>query len=204
LTVQGCGTRTGEEFSPDSFATRSYFYMEVPFTSIQVWPILHEDVSGDLARHLQNNKLLGGAPDATKSRWDLVMAFPPPGNRNHLDAAILSGYLTNTDSSGNLVWLDWSNDNPQLAAEFWPRVAELARNYLYIYLPDLFEIAHSATDPKELKRAAEAYLAKTYSEVAETMQATQKPKLAEKFRAASAEHAAAEKEATVNAPAEES
>lgn len=160
------GRVSGEEFTPHGFQRRSFHYYELPIVHLQVWPMKRFDATGDLEAALIKQKLLPPSAATTPKdpRWDLVQGFRGAQLVQQGDAQILMRYLDAHDSASNLLWLEWSNDKPELAKILWPVVARLAEEELYLFLPDVFELAHGATDPDALKKSLDELLAHKFYE----------------------------------------
>lgn len=163
------GTVWGEEFSPDTFDRRTFTYQEIPLIHVQIWPITRTNSASSLEQLLTKNKLIPASTNATP-RWDLVsMTHVKPGSEK-CDARILCLYFGNEGLAPNTVWLDWTQSNAELAKVFWPVVAKVARQQLYIFVPDLFEAARQATDPKKFQAELDLLLARKYREFGELQQ----------------------------------
>jgi hypothetical protein len=157
----------GEEFSPHDFKRRTFHYYQIPVVRLQVWPVKRFDSTGDLEAQLLTDKLIPGkVPD--DPRWDLIHGYRGATPVAEGDAHFLTDYLEMRESfiagkkAMSLTWLDWTNEHPELAKVFWPHIARLAEQELYIFVPDLFIAATSATDPQELERALCEILAVKY------------------------------------------
>ena len=157
----------GEEFSPTSFNRRVFAYVEIPLVKIQVTPVSRENTTGDLEKYLVTNKLLG--IHSEEPRWDLVWA----NSGQHGEARILSTYLDSLDHEGDVVWLDWSKEHKDFAKIVWPAVAKLARQELYSFVPDLFILARSATDAKQLEKDVDLVMARSHVFVGRALQAVE-------------------------------
>lgn len=160
------GRVSGEEFTTQGFQRRSFHYYELPIVHVQVWPMKRFDATGDLEAALVKQKLLPASAAATPQdpRWDLVSGYRGAQLVQQGDAFILMLYLDAHDRSGNQVWLEWTNDHPELAKVLWPVVARLAEEELYLFLPDIFELARGATDPDALQKSIDELLADKYYE----------------------------------------
>ena len=77
------GMIQGEEFSPDVFKRRHFFYYEIPLVGLQVIPIKHSDKTGKLESLLISKKLVT-AKKGTKTRWDLASARRGEAVSNYL------------------------------------------------------------------------------------------------------------------------
>jgi tetratricopeptide (TPR) repeat protein len=78
------------------------------------------------------------------------------------DASILVQYLDATNSDDELVWLKWTKDHPDLASKLWPAVASVARQKLYIFVPDLIAATGRATDPDRFAKQLDGILASRF------------------------------------------
>lgn len=190
ITISGLfGVRKGREFSPYTFRERLYSYHEFAGTSIQTSGLERENITSSCAQALKTKDLLGEF-DADDDRWDLVSAVPAPENPNHIDASLLTDYLNETLPNGGSRWLLWTNNHPEKAKVFWPRVATLARRYEYTLIPPLFELALSSQNATELATALDANIAENYSTIAKSRRqlgeeeiAAEYTELAKKYRA---------------------
>lgn len=163
------GLNAGEEFSPDTFSRRTFYYYEIPLIGIQVTPIVRKDQTSPLASYLRRKGLLK-SNRTSQNRWDLVQASRSGKEGFRGDAEILCSYLDAVDADGACHWQTWSDENPKLAAILWPLVARMAHEKLYIFVPELIDLAGSASKPDELKRQLDASLAGQYRRLAEIHQ----------------------------------
>jgi hypothetical protein len=159
------GQHGGEEFCPDTFNRRSFFYFQIPLVGIQVTPIFRDDTTNSLENYLVAGKFLTRSA-AGNPRWDLVTAVSAGSRVVRGDAQILCSYLDTADENSRLVWQRWSDTHPEAAKVLWPRVAQLARQQLYLLVPELFELANSETDPKTLAEKLDQSLARQYRRLA--------------------------------------
>jgi hypothetical protein len=160
------GQHGGEEFCPDTFTRRSFFYFQIPLVGIQVTPIFRDDTTNSLENYLIAGKFV--TRTATDNpRWDLVTALSAGSRVVRGDAEILCNYLDMADDNSRLVWQHWSDTNPEAAKVLWPVVAQLARQQLYLLLPELFELASVESDPKTLAQELDQSLARQYRRLAE-------------------------------------
>jgi hypothetical protein len=164
------GARGGEEFSPTSFSRRSFYYYEIPLLRIQVTPVIRDDDTNALETLLQTKNYVTSKPPGTP-RWDLVLASHAGTAAFHGDASILCNYLDATDDDGSLYWKVWTEKHPKLAAVFWPLVARVARQQLYLLEPELFELGAGEADPQRLAHRLAYSLAHQYRRLAEMHQA---------------------------------
>jgi len=161
FAVATFGMVLGYEFSPDLFQRRQFVYYQLPLLRIQVTPVFRDAISNDLERHLSRS---GAVPLSGVPRWDVVDTRPgAKGPRG--DAAILCTFLDLRDDDGDLVWLKWTQEHPELAREFWPHVAQVARDGAYYLVPDLFELVAPARDAGRLRQQIAARLAEDYAQL---------------------------------------
>ena len=119
------GWVNGEEFSPQTFQVRGFEYLQVPLLRVQVLGVERT------APRAANANLGQWIPaDAAPPRWDLVRGVSghQPGPAG--DAAILLAYI-DSSQGGSAPWDAWNRAHPKLAAEFWPLVAQVARENAY-------------------------------------------------------------------------
>ncbi len=81
------------------------------------------------------------------------------------DARFLVNYLDLFDSDGNSFWESWNQQFPKTAKRFWPVIADLARDQMYLAIPEIMRSAMSvSSDDVELfeerleSEVANAYL----------------------------------------------
>jgi len=156
------GLVSGEEFAPETFQRRNFHYYQIPLLRIQVTGIRRTDITDALERKIASNEIL----DLPKTRplndptlrWDVVMARRSSIVPTYGDARILCRYLDSQDAGGSNVWMDWTTANPKLARVVWRHVHAMAVHELYVLIPELFELARTATDPDQLDTEIEAYL----------------------------------------------
>ena len=158
----------GVELNPYTFARRSYSFYEIPLLRIQVRGIRREDVSSVTVDFLALNKYVTpvkGAPD----EWHIVIGTRGVRAPVIGDADILVRYLEAQDADAHHKWEDWSQKNPKLAAVFWPSVSRLAQEEEYVFIPDLFELAASASDPVALQNALNKKVAERLKLLGQTL-----------------------------------
>ena len=150
LCTMWIGGVQGEEFSPDTFQRRRFSYFELPLLRVQVTPIDRIDITNSLEKHLTANGFI--APqNAASPQWDLVTVSSSSEVAEEGDALALCNYLDAVDSNGGNFWLQWTKDNDAKAKVLWPEAARLARQQLYILLPDLFRAAKGPGDAAQLR-----------------------------------------------------
>lgn len=153
LTVS-LGAVHGIEFCPQTFDRRSYSFFEIPFLRLQVTGVRRETLTKTAETYLQSKKLI--VPPPGKPEWHLVEGVHGPHPPHRGDAAILLQYLDAQDADDKHRWIEWSDKHAELAKVFWPAVQKLAIHELYVFLPELFELAKNNDDPKALKSQLDA------------------------------------------------
>jgi hypothetical protein len=150
------GLVTGEEFCPQTFQRRRFWLVEVPLLH---WPLLGErrEDSTRLAEvELGKRGWIATLPSAT-TEWHLAWQRRD-GRRQTGDALLLWSYLDSRDEEGELRWLAWSEDHPDLARRLWPAVQQLAVRGQYLAIPDLFLLARQHSDPTRFEEALSSLL----------------------------------------------
>ena len=165
------GRVEGEEFCPQKFTVQQFSYYQIPLVKIQITPVTFSPSSrgnAALSRHLRTQRLLGAV--SSQLRWDIVYMGDISSESSRGDADILVKYLEQPGAIGSENWLDWTQDksNEDIAQRFWPLIAKLAQEQLYILMPDVFDWARSAqsaeqfsiqvqtTIPERVRRLAKA------------------------------------------------
>jgi hypothetical protein len=183
----GCSV-SGREFSPDDFSVRRFAYRRSPLSgtlrSKRENSIL--DYCGSIAAdgHIT---IVNSKPQ----KWDLCSEDMQYSNRlsHEFDARFLTHYLNyNSDQ--------WTTAYPELAGLLWPEVATMAREGLYLYLPEILLVAipeeyHEGDDRsiEEFKSDIQTKFADAYRLAAKVAKANSDPdakvdqwlKAAEKF-----------------------
>jgi len=164
------GFISGEEFSPATFSRRSFCYYQIPLIQLQVYPIDRKDKSNDLENYLRSNNYVP-VKKTGESSWDLVFTARAQIVVTQGDAAILCAYLDTEDpDGGDLYWQKWTEDHPKVAKVLWPAVARVASQQLYIFTPDMLELAKCASDVDAFGRELDRMLAEKYSDLARIQQ----------------------------------
>lgn len=186
MAIRIFGAVQGIEFSPDTFASRSFVYYEVPLIRMRVSGVYRQDITGTLQQKVgKPNNLI--PPSTTKPpRWHLVV-MNKGGSRYPDDALIAYRYL---HDGGNFFmfgapeegaaawWANWTDDHKDVAKIFWAAVAEVCRRELYTFTPALFFTAQQLTLPKGTKPTVQSFeddlsavLAEQYTELADVRRA---------------------------------
>ena len=164
------GAVHGTEFCPQTFERRSYSYYELPLVRIQITGERHEDVTGDTEKSITTNNWI--TPDATaKKDWHVLVGSRGTRLRRPGDAGILMQYLDAAQDGNDRRWLRWSDDNKQLAAALWPAVQRLALRDMYLFVPDLFDLAKQIDDPSQLQRELDLLVAQKLAHLAQRLTA---------------------------------
>jgi tetratricopeptide (TPR) repeat protein len=162
------GRVEGEEFSPGSFRRRSFYYFELPLTRLQVWPVRRMDISGNFEEFLRQ---YGDSDEPDKAaHWDLVRSRRVGGSWQWVHANLLCRFLDARDRDGEIYWLHWSREQPELAKVLWPEIASLAKSGQYLLIPSLFQLATAAPDPATLRKSCDARLSEQYESLAQIKQ----------------------------------
>ncbi len=151
------GAVHGTEFCPQTFERRSYSYYELPLVHIQMTGERHDDLTGDTEKHVTSNKYV--TPINGKKDWHVLVGSRGTRKRRPGDAGILMQYLDAEDSSNVYRWVRWSEDHNSLAKALWPAVQRLALHDMYIFMPDLFDLAKSLDDQTKLQQQLDQFVA---------------------------------------------
>jgi tetratricopeptide (TPR) repeat protein len=162
------GRVQGEEFSPASFRRRTFSYYEVPVLRLQIGPVVCGGEFDTLEGYFAKQPFI--AADSSPPRWDLVQCVRALSGAVQGDAAILCQYLDARTPDGEFCWLEWSKARPQLAEVLWPAVADMARQQLYILIPELIRAAKQARDRPQLERQLRVALTANCRRLAEARQ----------------------------------
>jgi hypothetical protein len=162
------GLVQGEEFSPHRFERRVFYYYQIPIIGVQILPIARETTTGDVEQLLVTNKYVarGAVRDA---RWDLVRDSWHAPTSPDCDARILCAYFDAVGEQG-LTWKAWTEQHPAQAKLLWPAIAEVAREGLYVLVPELIESARSFDQPGSLQTALSEALLRGYRRHGEIQQ----------------------------------
>lgn len=155
----------GEEFCPQTFARRSFYYYEIPLVGVQVSPITRSDTTDGFSSFLKLKNYIPAAGNATP-RWDLVNDSRSGVETSQGDASILCAYLDAMNSESNSYWEKWSEDHPAIAKVLWPAVAEVAREQLYILIPPLIELAKQASNSAQFQKDLDRLVAEQFCQIA--------------------------------------
>jgi len=160
------GLVQGDEFAPDTFQRRTYWYYELPLVRIKVTPVKRRVDRHQLERLLVAKQYI--TPNAPPKRWDLIEARRGGKAWRQGDAQILTLYLDAYDADKNWTsfWETWTTAHPTLAGVLWPEIAALARRDLYWMIPPLFEQAVGHDTAASLRGDLNLLLARNYDSLA--------------------------------------
>lgn len=161
----------GEEFSPDDFSRRSFSYVQLPGVKWVLRGIEYQDVTSDIEKSLGSEGFISTTPAKT---WHLCQESygTQPAEA---DARFLVDMLKLKSQKVEYVffWQEWNENYPELAKVFWPLVAELARDEMYLVIPEFMELAMdvdanaSEPSPEQFARQLHEFLAVNYQRFAE-------------------------------------
>jgi hypothetical protein len=142
------GRVQGEEFSPDDFSRRSFSYNVMPIFHFTVQGIYYQDSTPVFEQTLFADGLLGNANDQVSSdkQWHLINDTVSDQRSGDFDARILCRFLNLTNPDSESIWIQWNGKFPKLAAQFWPIIADLARESLYLDISTIMLKATGVTD----------------------------------------------------------
>lgn len=156
---------SGEEFSPQVWERRSYSFGELHPFDYQLWGITRTPIArSSFETYLVGQKLV--PLQAKADRWDVLWSveYAP---LSYKDAAILTRAFDEIGPTGGYVWHQWSLDHPEMARALWPCVATLAEDYLYVYVPEILDLARDAEDPTEFEKRLLEKMQAIYADLAE-------------------------------------
>ncbi len=168
LILFGMGQHSGQEFSPDDFSRRSFRYNQVPGLGWVISKKTYNDSTKLLEQNLTADKLIKPVINQKKN-WHLIR---DSGDFKDLvshecDARFLCEYLDMTDDEGENFWIQWNEKFPETAKVFWPVVAELARDQMYLKIPDVMQLAmqNDADQPDKFQTELNQLTAEIYLEL---------------------------------------
>jgi hypothetical protein len=170
LWIVTFGVVKGEEFSPQRFQRRTFTYYQIPLLGIQIRPVVRETYRGGVEKFLIKKKYVQVTASADKARWDLLHDSYHQPQGPECDASILSQYLDKSLAPGGWFWEKWTKDHPKQAKVFWSAVTELAREKMYIFLPDLIEVARQHEEAANFNQLLGRSLADSYCVLARAQQ----------------------------------
>jgi tetratricopeptide (TPR) repeat protein len=157
----------GYEFSPDRFVRRHFSFYRVPGIGLRVSPIFRKSATSDLETYILGQPYFKASQSDQEPRWDVV-EFRNFRTEWQGDAKFLCRLLDETNQEADLEWLPWSRSHTELAAVLWPDVIELARDDLYILIPELMSLARGASDPDDFQAKRNNFLIPRLRRLAES------------------------------------
>jgi hypothetical protein len=176
----------GVELNPYSFARRSYSFYEIPIVRLQVRGIRREPVQSTAVDFLEQQKYVAD-PKKAPDVWHIVVGTRGAREPTIGDPEILVSYLDALNHETNHQWVAWSEKNPQLAPAFWKAVSRMAQEEQYIFIPDLFDLAATASDPVQFQAALNRQLAARLFELGLRLQEAEEHAEAKKYLAEAAQ-----------------
>ncbi|MCA9265317.1 MAG: hypothetical protein KDA60_15760 [Planctomycetales bacterium] len=153
------GRCDGEEFSPERFSRRQFYFYRVPLLRLQLTAPERKDQTNTLERYLQSHGFL---PKDSQTTWHIVEFRVSGGQTWTGDPHLLTAYLDLKDDKSNFVWLEWTENNPEMAQFLWPLVAELARDNEYALIPEVMSRASGIYDTDEFRETVRKILIDRY------------------------------------------
>ena len=181
VVIRTQGFVKGYEFSPTHFQKREFSFYEIPLIHLQITPIKRLAVTPSTATYVRQNALITphtGVPTV----WHLVSLSRGLTGSTPADAKLLLDQLELLDHGGDDYWIQWSKKDPKQAKVLWPFIQRLAERELYVFLPELFELAQiDSESPNQLRQSIDRYLLREYALLIEDMRASGRTELAEQL-----------------------
>ena len=137
--------RSGTEFSPDDFTTRRFDYAVMPLFGWTVKGIGYDNTTPAISELLVADNLITVQTNMPQ-RWLLVDDDTPGRPAGDRDARFLVRYLNEVNDTSNPYWVTWNDEHPNCAPIFWPEIAKLARQDMFLAIPEIMEFAHDFSD----------------------------------------------------------
>ena len=145
------GIVEGEEFSPDDFSRRYFSYNIMPIFGTYIQGIEYHDKTPVFEQTLLADGFLGrttAAPELGK-QWHLIYDNASDAESRDFDAKLLIRFLDLIDIENHeSIWDKWNEKYPELAKDFWPIVAAMAKSYLYVELTEIMVQAKSLDESR--------------------------------------------------------
>lgn len=131
------GSVSGVEFSPDDFSRRSFSYTRLPIVK---WTLVKKRYQEyELKLDLVGDGWISARPVTT---WHLVSENQVDRQPTESDARFLVDLLDlRCPEDFSNIWIQWNEKYPDFAKLFWPIIAQLARDELYLAIPEFVELA---------------------------------------------------------------
>jgi hypothetical protein len=162
------GAVHGTEFCPQTFQRRTYSLYELPLIGIQVTGIRREDVSQAAELFITSHKYITTPAAGGQEDWHIITGSRGTATSRG-EAGILMQYLDATDGDDYHRWVKWSEKHPKLAPILWTGVQRLSEHELYIFVPDLFDLAKTIEDPIKLRQEVDRTVAGKLAFLAERL-----------------------------------
>ena len=132
--------------------------------------IRHKNIRSDIGTELVTDGYIIPTKKPEKTwhlLWDGDQSYSRMSRRpRDCDAHLLTDYLDKTNEEGN-VWSVWNAKFPGNAKVFWPVVARLAQDQMYLKVPDVMDFALTWTEdnPKSFKKKLDRLTSEIYAEL---------------------------------------
>lgn len=172
LYLQSRSERSGVEFCPQDFTARKFKYSVFPLIGTGSDGIKYFDETSETAQILIADGWIKPARTATK-QWHLISENTTDRAGRipaQCDARFLTRYFDKTNpNDGISVLVSWSEAHPKMAKTYWAFIAELARNEMYLAIPELMEFAlnYRGTDATAFNQELENRVAEAYFKLGE-------------------------------------
>ncbi len=130
----------GEEFCPQLFQKRDFFYYRIPGTKLRLG-----STSMSAAISPCSTFILTHLSAKNPIEWHVSRASQGASS-TEFGPSILLDYLKTVNANGAKSWDEWSFRKPANAKVLWPIVQEAAEQKLYFCVPDLLRNADSEAD----------------------------------------------------------
>ncbi|MEM7782496.1 MAG: hypothetical protein AAF623_04020, partial [Planctomycetota bacterium] len=167
LALLASGQKSGVEFCPHDFSRRRFSYVKLAWFDLVINKKKLEDLTSELETTLLADGFL--PQPNTPKRWDLVADYNGSSSgliSKDCDARFLTYYLDLGDDDSVFYWLGWNERYPKCARSFWPIVAEMAQDQMYLRIPDLMEyaMANDQDNPEQFLNSIYPKLSDWYQE----------------------------------------
>jgi len=151
MILSAYGEKSGVEFSPDDFTMREFNYCRLPLVNWTRRGIKYSAVDNSTAKTLIDDDWIR-VTGRTEKRWHLVSESRPVFTADEkipaaCDARFLTSYFDLSNKDGETRVIKWTDENPKSAKVFWPMIADLARDSVYLPMPELLEFVLRYPNP---------------------------------------------------------
>jgi len=137
---------SGEEFCPQLFQKRDFYYYRIPGTKIRIGSTTLSTAASPCSTFILTHLAVNNPIE-----WQVSKASQ--GTRStELGPMVLLNYLKTLNADGANAWDDWSFHKPAQAKVLWPTVQQVSEKNLYFCVPELLRTAKSETDLVSLYR----------------------------------------------------